>query len=76
MWIIVVTAASVQDRDGAKRVFQALPGRCKKLVLSEADGLRQIWVDGGYRGKLLDAVSERFRFVLDVVLRSGHRQRL
>jgi putative transposase len=43
-------------------VFQALPGSCKKL--------RRIWVDGGYRGKLLNGVSERFRFVLDVVLRS------
>ena len=29
-----------------------------------------IWVDGGYRGKLLNGISERFRFVLDVVLRS------
>ena len=36
--VIVVTAASVQDRDGAKLVFQALPGSCKKL--------RRIWVMG------------------------------
>ncbi len=53
---------SVKDRDGAKLVFQALTGSCKKL--------RKIWVDGGYRGKLLDWVGERFRFVLAVVLRS------
>lgn len=43
MLVIVVTAASVQDRDGAKLVFQALSGSCKKL--------RRIWVDGGYRGQ-------------------------
>jgi len=57
-----VTAASVQDRDGAKLVLQRLTGSCKKL--------RRIWVDGGYRGALLAWVGERFRFVFDVVLRS------
>jgi hypothetical protein len=44
--VIVVTAASVQDRDGAKLVFQALSNSCKHL--------RLIWADGGYRGRLLD----------------------
>jgi putative transposase len=28
-----------------------------------------IWVDGGYRGQLLDWVAEHFRFRLQVVLR-------
>lgn len=60
--VVVVTAASVQDRDGAKLVLQRLTGSCKKL--------RRIWVDGGYRGALLAWVCERFRFVFDVVLRS------
>jgi putative transposase len=36
-----------------------LDGACKKL--------RLIWVDGGYRGQLLEWVAERFR--LQVVLR-------
>ena len=31
--------------------------------------LRRIWVGGGYRGELLNGVSERFRLVLDIVLR-------
>ena len=58
---IAVTAASVQDRDGARLLFSRLGGACKKL--------RLIWVDGGYRGKLLDWVAERYRFRLRVVLR-------
>jgi putative transposase len=31
MLVIGVTTASVQDRDGAKLVFETLPGSCKKL---------------------------------------------
>lgn len=59
---VVITAASVQDRDGAKQLLHALPGSCKKL--------RRIWVDGGYRGKLVEWVATRFHFVLDVILRT------
>ena len=51
-----------QDRNGAKLLLQCLEGSCKKL--------RRIWVDGGYRGALLDWVSEQFRFVLQVIMRS------
>lgn len=59
---VVVTAASVQDRDGACLLFARLGWACKKL--------RLIWVDGAYRGQLLDRVAQHFRFVLRVVLRS------
>lgn len=58
---VLVTTAAVQDRDGARLLLQRLGGACKKL--------RLIWVDGSYRGKLLDWVSERFRFRLQPVLR-------
>ena len=63
---VVVTSAAVQDRDGAKILLQRLGGCCKKL--------RLIWVDGGYRGKLLDWVNERFKFALSVVLRSSDQK--
>ena len=59
---IVVTAASVQERDGARMVFARINGSGKKL--------RRVWVDGGYRGSSLATwVTTRFRFVLQVVLR-------
>jgi putative transposase len=60
---LAVTAASVQGREGARRLLARTGGSCKKL--------RRIWVDGGYRGASLALwVTARFRFVLQVVLRS------
>ena len=59
---VVVTAANVQDRDGARLLLSHLGGACKKL--------RTIWVDGGYRGTLVNWVASRFRFRLKLVLRS------
>lgn len=63
---VVVTTADVQDRDGARRLLPKLSGSCKKL--------RKVWVDGGYRGLLLDWVKLQFRFCLAVVLRSDDRK--
>jgi putative transposase len=42
---VVVTAASVQDRDGAKPLLEVLRHRCSRL--------RLIWADGAYGGELL-----------------------
>ncbi len=64
--LVVVTTASVQERDGARLVFQRLRGGCKKL--------RLIWVDGGYRGQLVNWVRDHLRFRLQVVLRSEGQQ--
>ena len=63
---VVVTAASVQDRDGAKLLFQRLGGACKKL--------RLVWVDGGYRGQLLDWVLDHCHFRLQLVLRADDQK--
>lgn len=58
---VVVTAASVQDRDGARLLLRNMGGFCKKL--------RLIWVDGAYRGPLLNWVAQHFRCRLQPVLR-------
>jgi putative transposase len=63
---VVVTAASVQDRDSARLLFPRLGGACKKL--------RNIRGDGGYRGSLLIWVAERFRFVRHPVQRSPEQR--
>jgi putative transposase len=67
LMVVVVTAASVQERDGARLVFKRMSGICKKL--------RLIWVDGAYRGKLIEWVSENMRFLLRPVLRRDDEKR-
>lgn len=57
----VVTAASTSDPAGARLLLQSLGGFCKNL--------RKIWVDGAYRGQLVEWVAQRFRFRLEPVLR-------
>jgi putative transposase len=59
---IVVTAASVSDAKGARLLFARLGGSGKKL--------RRIWVDGTYRGKLVDWVVAHCWFLLQPVLRT------
>jgi hypothetical protein len=43
---VVVHAANIQDRDGAKLVLAKLLGRFPRLQL--------IWADGGYAGQLVE----------------------
>jgi putative transposase len=58
---VVITNASVQDRDGAKLLFATILDSCKRL--------RRVWADGGYRGALLEWVKERFQWTLEIVMR-------
>lgn len=60
--LVVVTSAAVSDPAGARLLFARMTGACKKL--------RRIWVDGTYRGKLVDWVIEHCSFILQPVLRS------
>ena len=64
---VVVTVASVQDRDGARLLLCNLPGSCKKL--------KKIWVDGGYSGRFVDWVTEHFKFCLTVVVLPGENRK-
>jgi putative transposase len=59
---VVVTAASTSDPAGARVLFQRLGGACKKL--------RKIWVDGTYRGKLVDWVADHCQVLLQPVRRT------
>ena len=58
---VCITSAAVQEREAARQLLQNLAGFCKKL--------RLIWVDGGYRGPLVDWVAQSFSFRLKPVLR-------
>jgi putative transposase len=58
---VVVTSAAVSDPAGARLLLRRLGGGGKKL--------RRIWVDGTYRGHLLEWVMLHFHFVLQPVLR-------
>ena len=66
---VVVTAASVQDRDGAKDVLQGLFGRIKKSKFSRWCHLKLIWADGGYRGELIGWVKQHLGWTLEIVER-------
>lgn len=59
---VVVHAANIQDRDGAKLVLAKLPGRFPRLQI--------IWADGGYAGQLIAWVQELGGWVLEIVKRS------
>lgn len=59
---VVVHAANVQDRDGAKLVLN-------KLSQDTQTHLHKLWADGGYRGKLVRWVRRRLNVVLSIVKR-------
>ncbi len=67
---VLVTAASVPEREGGKRVLQ------KVHQMGEAvSRLYLIWVDGGYSGSFfLMWVMDAFRWVVQVVLRPKQTQ--
>jgi putative transposase len=56
-----VTAASLSDQAGARKIFQQMRGTCKKL--------RKVWVEGTSRGAEWTAwVQEQYHIVLESVV--------
>ena len=58
---VVVHAADIQDRDGAKLVLGKLKGRFGRL--------RLIWADAGYGGQLIEWVRGFGGWILEIVKR-------
>ncbi len=62
--IVVVHAASIQDRDGAKLVLEQVPRHLPRLV--------RIWADGAYAGQLISWVKTTCQCVLEIVKRTDN----
>lgn len=68
--LVVVSAASVQDRDGGKMVLTGLFERIKKARYAHwwrYCRLELIWADGGYRGELIEWVRRKLGWELSIV---------
>ena len=61
MLAAVVHPANLQDRDGAKLVFEKVKGKLSRL--------RLIWADGGYAGQLVGWVKDSCGWLLEIVKR-------
>ena len=62
MLAVVVHAANLQDRDGAKLVFEKIKGQFTRLKL--------IWADGAYAGQLVEWVKNTCGWLLEIVRRN------
>ncbi|WP_189719282.1 transposase, partial [Streptomyces chryseus] len=60
--VVLVTTASVQDRDGARPLISRLRRLHHRITM--------IWADGGYAGKLVTWAQERWSLNLDIVKRT------
>lgn len=58
---VVIQSASVQDRDGAVSVIDKLMENWRKVI--------KIFADGGYAGKLIGKVKDKFKIELQIIKR-------
>ena len=59
--IVLVTSATLPDRDGAAQLFVAMDRSVPRL--------QRVWADQAYAGELVEWVAHFFKFVLDIVRR-------
>lgn len=59
--MVIVSSASVPDREGAVQLFDATDGTLPRL--------KRVWADQSYAGMLVEWVHQFFAFVLDIVRR-------
>jgi putative transposase len=59
---VVVHSAGIQDRDGAKLVFKRAKPTLKTIT--------KVFADGGYAGKLITWVQQKYNLMLDIVKRN------
>ena len=67
---VVVSAANVQDRDGARLLAQAL-----RLYGPDLPRLSLVWADAGYGGHLADDLRRQMGWTLEVVKRPDTQAR-
>lgn len=60
--VVVVTAASIQDRDAAFRLLGAVRERFSTISL--------VWADGGYAGRLVDWAKSLLALTVQIVKRT------
>jgi len=63
---VVVHAANVQDRKGARLVLGAIVNRYRRL--------RLVWADGGYAGALVDWARRAGKWALEIVRRDERKR--
>ena len=66
LWRVVVHAADIQDRDGAKLLLKGLPAMVRRR-------LQKIWVDSIYNGGLAEWCWRFMQVVLEIVRPAPHQ---
>ncbi|WP_317496463.1 IS5 family transposase [Haloechinothrix sp. LS1_15] len=63
---VIVTTASVQDRDAGRVLLQRLAPSCRRI--------RLVWADGGYAGKLVTCATISLKVPVEIVKAPTRRQ--